>query len=43
VESEGFEALERAPVTMEQVNIEWRPRTSMGVRQRNVDAQGQTP
>jgi hypothetical protein len=43
VQSDGFEPLDRAPVKMEQVDIEWRPRTSQGVRQWNVNAQGQTP
>ena len=43
VKNDGFEPLEREPVKMEQLDIEWRPRTSQGVRQWNVDAQGQTP
>ncbi len=42
-ESDGFEPLARTPVKMEQLRIEWRPRTSSGVRQWNVDIQGQTP
>jgi hypothetical protein len=41
--SDGYEPLEWAPVKMEHVDIEWRPRTSKGVRQWNVDAQGETP
>ena len=35
--------LERPPRKLEQLNIEWRPRTSIGVRQYTVDANGQTP
>ena len=35
--------LERAPKKMEQLGIEWRPRTSQGVRQWTVDASGNTP
>jgi len=43
VQSDGFEPLERAPVKMEQMNIEWKPRTSQDVRQWNFDAQAETP
>lgn len=39
----GFKPLERAPKKMEQLGIEWRPRTSQGVRQWAVDASGNTP
>ena len=39
----GFELLKRAPKKMEQLGIEWRPRTSQGVRQWTVDASGNTP
>lgn len=39
----GFQPLERAPKRMEQLGIEWRPRTSQGVRQWTVDASGNTP
>ncbi|KAL2040142.1 hypothetical protein N7G274_007045 [Stereocaulon virgatum] len=39
----GYQPLERKPVRMEQLGIEWRPRTSMGVRQWTVDANGQMP
>lgn len=38
-----FETLEEKPLRMEQVNIEWRPRASIGVRQWTVDASGNTP
>ena len=36
-----FKILERAPRKMEQLGIEWRPRTSIGVRQWTVEASGQ--
>ena len=39
----GFKPLKRAPKKMEQLGIEWRPRTSQGVRQWAVDASGNTP
>ena len=39
----GYQPLERTPMKMEQLGIEWRPRTSIGVRQWTVDANGQTP
>lgn len=39
----GFKPLKRAPKKMEQLGIEWRPRTSQGVRQWTVDASGNTP
>ena len=35
--------LRRAPKRMERLGIEWRPRTSQGVRQWTVDASGNTP
>ncbi len=35
--------LGREPQKMEELGIEWRPRTSIGVRQWTVDASGQTP
>ncbi len=38
-----FKSLEREPRKMENLDIEWRVRTSIGVRQWNVDASGQTP
>lgn len=38
-----FKPLKRAPRKMEQLGIEWRPRTSQGVRQWTVDASGNTP
>lgn len=38
-----FKPLEREPRKTEQIGIEWRVRTSIGVRQWNVDASGQTP
>ena len=41
-QSDGFEPLERLPVKMEQLHLEWRPRTSKDVRQWNVDVEGQT-
>jgi hypothetical protein len=37
-----FEPIERPPVKMEQLHLEWGPRTSKDVRQFNVDVQGQT-
>lgn len=40
---DGFKPLDRAPKKMEQLGIEWRPRTSQGVRQWAVDASGGTP
>ena len=40
---DAFKPLEHAPRKMEQLGIEWRPRTSIGVRQWTVDASGQTP
>ena len=43
VDADVFEPMERAPVKMEQMDIEWRPRTSRGVRQWTVDAKGETP
>jgi hypothetical protein len=42
-QSDGFEPIERLPVKMEQLHLEWRPRTSKDVRQWNVDVEGQTP
>ena len=39
----GYQPIERKPMKMEQLGIEWRPRTSIGVRQWTVDANGQTP
>jgi hypothetical protein len=39
VQNDGYEPLGRAPVKTEQLNIHWRPRTSQGVRQCNLDAQ----
>ena len=39
----GIKPLKRAPKKMEQLGIEWRPRTSQGVRQWTVDASGNTP
>ena len=39
----AFKPLTRAPKKMEQLGIEWRPRTSQGVRQLTVDANGSTP
>lgn len=39
----GYQPLERKPVRMEKLGIEWRPRTSMGVRQWTVAENGQTP
>lgn len=41
--ADAFEPLPQPPLVMEQLGIEWRPRTSQGVRQWNVDVQGQTP
>jgi hypothetical protein len=41
-QSDGFEPIERPPVKMEQLHLEWRPRTSKDVRQWNVDVEGQT-
>lgn len=41
--AQGLKPLERAPRKLEQLNIGWRPRTSIGVRQLTVDASGQTP
>ena len=38
-----FKPLKRPPKKMEQLDIEWRPRTSRGVRQWAVDASGNTP
>ncbi len=38
-----FKSLEREPRKMEELGIEWRVRTSIGVRQWNVDASGHTP
>ena len=38
-----FEPLEYPPVKMEQLGIEWRPRTSKGVQQVDVAASGETP
>lgn len=38
-----FKLLKQAPRKLEQLGIEWRPRTSIGVRQLTVDANGQTP
>lgn len=38
-----FKLLERKPRELEQLLIEWRVRTSIGVRQWNVDASEQTP
>ena len=38
-----FKLLDRAPRKLEQLGIEWRPRTSIGVSQRTVDVNGQTP
>ena len=35
--------LKRAPKKMEQLGIEWRPRTSKGVIEWTVDANGNTP
>ena len=40
---QALKPLERAPKKMEQLGIEWRPRTSQGVQQLNVDASGNTP
>ena len=39
----GFEPLDYAPMRMEQLGIEWRPRTSKGVQQIDVAASGETP
>ena len=39
----AFIPLKRAPKKMEQLGIEWRPRTSQGVRQWTVDASANTP
>ena len=39
----GFKPLKHAPKKMEQLGIEWRPRTSQGVRQWTVEASGNTP
>ena len=39
---DGFEPMERPPVKMEHLDMEWRPRTSKGVRQWSVDAKGET-
>ena len=38
-----YTPLEKVPQKMSEVNIEWRPRTSLGVRQYMVDATGETP
>lgn len=38
-----FKSLEREPRKVEKLGIEWRVRTSIGVRQWNVGASGQTP
>ena len=35
-----FSSLERTPRKLEEVGIEWRPRTSIGVRQWTADAEG---
>jgi len=43
VNRSAFKPLEREPRKMEQLGIAWRVRTSMGVRQWNLDASGQTP
>jgi hypothetical protein len=43
IPSDGYKPLERAPLKMEELDIEWKPRTSQGVRQYNLDAQGETP
>ena len=39
----AFKPLDRTPKKMQQLGIEWRPRTSQGVRQLTVDASGNTP
>ena len=39
---DGLKLLKRAPRKQEDLGIEWRPRTSIGVRQLVVDASGQT-
>ena len=39
----GLKPLKRAPKKMEQLGIEWRPRTSKGVIEWTVDASGNTP
>ncbi|KAL9102219.1 MAG: hypothetical protein Q9163_002601 [Psora crenata] len=43
VDSRVYEPLEKIPQKMAQVNMEWRPRTSLGVRQYIISAQGETP
>ena len=43
VQGHHLKPLSREPRKMEQLGIEWRPRTSIGVRQMLVDASGQTP
>ena len=35
--------LEKVPQKMAELNIEWRPRTSLGVREYKVDAKGESP
>ena len=40
VKSDGFVPLARAPDKMEELSVEWRPRTSNGVRHWNVDVKG---
>ena len=35
--------LEKVPQKMAEMNIEWRPRTSLGVREYKVDAKGESP
>lgn len=42
VQTDGYEPLEMAPSKMEKIDIEWGPKTSKGVRQWNLNAQGQT-
>ena len=38
-----YAPLEKVPQKMAEMNIEWRPRTSLGVRQHMLDAKGETP
>ena len=43
IDTRVYEPLEKIPQKMAQLDIEWRPRTSLGVRQYMVEGKGETP
>ena len=43
MDSKVYQPLEKTPQKLAHLDIEWRPRTSLGIRQYVINAKGETP